>query len=648
MAIEKVIDITINADQAIDATKSLRSQLREAQAEVAALSDKFGATSKEAVEAAKRAAELKDRIGDAKALTDAFNPDAKFKALTASLAGVAGGFAAVQGAMNLFGTESSEVEKTLLKVQSAMALAQGLQQVGESVDAFKQLGAVVQSLTVVQKISTAAQWLWNAAMAANPIGAIVAAIAALLVAGYKLVSYFIESSEANEQAMQATKKNTQALKEQAAQYEKSTKALENYNKYQYDLAKANGASAESLRKLAIENAREEEALAKKNAMLAQATFLRERDTLANLKANDASDEVIEAQQKLTEETYKEFTKQRDNYYKQKDNVVAVIRQQNVEIAQANTDARDKEEEKRKEAREKEKEEAKKRAKEIKEQREKDLQDLLEAEERYRNSQQSLYEEVTQAIGDAYDRQAEFGMTAGEAEERNIQDKYFRLIELAKQQGRSKEEIDALEIDRENALNDVRLKNQFNTTEQIIQNEKYKAQAKQEIEQATLDVVSNGISMLKGMFEKNKAIQKGLLIAESAVGIAKIIINTQTANAVAKASPINLGEPSYGARMSIINTIAAGIGIAANIAATAKAIGQLGGGGGAGSGASAGSASGGGATAPSFNIVGDAGVNSLTGAVQQNKQAPIQTYVVAQNVTTAQSLNRNIVENATLG
>jgi hypothetical protein len=240
------------------------------------------------------------------------------------------------------------------------------------------------------------------------------------------------------------------------------------------------------------------------------------------------------------------------------------------------------------------------------------------------------------------------MTAGEAEERNIQDKYFRLIELAKQQGRSKEEIDALEIDRENALNDVRLKNQFNTTEQIIQNEKYKAQAKQEIEQATLDVVSNGISMLKGMFEKNKAIQKGLLIAESAVGIAKIIINTQTANAVAKASPINLGEPTYGARMSIINTIAAGIGIAANIAATAKAIGQLGGGGGAGSGASAGSASGGGASAPSFNIVGDAGVNSLTGAVQQNKQAPIQTYVVAQNVTTAQSLNRNIVENATLG
>jgi len=61
----------------------LIKQLREAQADVGALADKFGATSQQAIQAAKRAAELKDRIGDAKALTDSFNPDQKFKALTA-------------------------------------------------------------------------------------------------------------------------------------------------------------------------------------------------------------------------------------------------------------------------------------------------------------------------------------------------------------------------------------------------------------------------------------------------------------------------------------------------------------------------------------------------------------------------------------
>ena len=136
--------------------KSLRTQLREAQAQVGLMADKFGATSKEAINAAKRAADLKDRIGDAKALTDAFNPDAKFKAVAASLSGVAGGFSALQGAMALFGKENKDVEAALLKVNAAMALSQGLQAVGESIDSFRQLGAVIKSTTVFQEANNAA------------------------------------------------------------------------------------------------------------------------------------------------------------------------------------------------------------------------------------------------------------------------------------------------------------------------------------------------------------------------------------------------------------------------------------------------------------------------------------------------------------
>ena len=139
------INVTGNVNESLG---SIKKQLRDAQNEVALLSDKFGATSDEAVKAAKRAAELKDRIGDAKALTDAFNPDAKFKALSASLSGVAGGFAAVQGAIGLFGAESKELEKQLLKVQSALALSQGLQTIGESIDSFKQLGTVIKTQVV--------------------------------------------------------------------------------------------------------------------------------------------------------------------------------------------------------------------------------------------------------------------------------------------------------------------------------------------------------------------------------------------------------------------------------------------------------------------------------------------------------------------
>ena len=180
------LNVNINTTGAEGSIGSLKKQLREAQNEVVALSDKFGATSREAVNAAKKAAELRDRIGDAKALTDAYNPDAKFKALTAALSGVAGGFGAVQGAMALFGKESEDVQKTLLKVQSAMALSQGLQSVGESIDSFKQLGAVIRT-QVVSAFSTL-----RGAIIATGVGALVVGIG-LLVANFDKVKEVINN-----------------------------------------------------------------------------------------------------------------------------------------------------------------------------------------------------------------------------------------------------------------------------------------------------------------------------------------------------------------------------------------------------------------------------------------------------------------------
>lgn len=148
--------LQIDGKDAENSVKSIKSQLREAQQEVVKLSDKFGATSNEAQDAAKRAAELKASIGDAKGLIDAFNPDQKFMALSQSLGGVLGGFTALTGAMGLLGVESEDTQKMLLKVQSAMALSQGLNQVGEAVQSFKNLGTVIQSTTIFQKANNAA------------------------------------------------------------------------------------------------------------------------------------------------------------------------------------------------------------------------------------------------------------------------------------------------------------------------------------------------------------------------------------------------------------------------------------------------------------------------------------------------------------
>ena len=143
MAETKTINLDIETNLG-----SLKSQLRQAQAAVAALSDQFGATSQQAAEAAKRAAELKDRIEDAKNLTDAFNPDAKFNALSRSIGGALDGFQAFEGAIGLIGVESEALQATLLKVQSAMALSQGIQGAMEAKDSFIQLGAVVKNAFV--------------------------------------------------------------------------------------------------------------------------------------------------------------------------------------------------------------------------------------------------------------------------------------------------------------------------------------------------------------------------------------------------------------------------------------------------------------------------------------------------------------------
>ena len=66
----------------------------------------------------------------------------------------------------------------------------------------------------------------------------------------------------------------------------------------------------------------------------------------------------------------------------------------------------------------------------------------------------------------------------------------------------------------------------------------------------------------------------------------------------------------------------------------------GGGGGAGGGAPA-------AAAPSFNIVGDSTENQLANALGENDQKPIKAFVTSGDVTNAQALDRNIIENASI-
>ena len=140
MAEKRTVELEIK-----DNSKSLKSQYKEAVAELQKVSEQYGETSKEAIKAAQAAAKLKDQIGFSKDLVDAFNPDAKFKAVEGAVNGVMNGFQAFTGGMALLGVESTKVEEALLKVQSVMALTQGINGLMEAKDSFVQLGAAAKN-----------------------------------------------------------------------------------------------------------------------------------------------------------------------------------------------------------------------------------------------------------------------------------------------------------------------------------------------------------------------------------------------------------------------------------------------------------------------------------------------------------------------
>lgn len=229
MAVNETVGINLVAD-----TKSLRSQLREATQELARLQDTAGASAQQIANAARRAAELKDRIGDAKATIEAFNPDAKFKAFGQSIAGVTGAFAAAQGALALFGVESENVQKQLLKVQGALALSEGLNTILGSIDGFKNLALVIKT-QVVESFATL-----RGSIIASGLGA----LAVTLASGYLLWEQYKEGIENVRKKLKQFQDDT--ARGAKAQKEAELDALERLRKNAINEARLRGAKEEEI------------------------------------------------------------------------------------------------------------------------------------------------------------------------------------------------------------------------------------------------------------------------------------------------------------------------------------------------------------------------------------------------------------------
>ena len=98
--------------------------------------------------------------------------------LGSALNGVTSGFAATQGAMALFGSENEALEKTLVKVQAALAIQQGVDGLRNS---YKELGGKTG-------IATKAQAAFNYVLNLNPLVRWVAIIGVVIAGIVKFTS----------------------------------------------------------------------------------------------------------------------------------------------------------------------------------------------------------------------------------------------------------------------------------------------------------------------------------------------------------------------------------------------------------------------------------------------------------------------------
>lgn len=291
MAEKKVIELEVKTN-----TASLKAQLREAQQEVQSLSDKFGITSKEATEAAKRAAQLKDAIGDAKALTEAFNPDAKFNALSTSISGVLNGFQAFEGALGLVGVEGEAVQKTLLKVQSAMALSEGINGIMAAKDSFVNLGNVIKTNLIAAFSSL------KTAIITTGIGALVIAIGLLLPKILEWADYTGRAQRKQDELNASLENHQKALR-------KDREELQRDLDFKIRLAQAEGKSGSELLKLKESNANKTNAQIYKEIEAARARLkaLREVDLGVMASSKEEYNELVKKNIAKRKEIVKEIS-----------------------------------------------------------------------------------------------------------------------------------------------------------------------------------------------------------------------------------------------------------------------------------------------------------------------------------------------------
>lgn len=223
-AAAKVSDTTAKGAAAgAEHMKTFRQQVKDATIAYLELEKAQGANSKATQEAAAKVGELKGKMVEFQKLTESFNPHKKMIALKDSIELGARAFEGIIGVQALLGVKSEELEKTLVKVQAAMSVADSLSSLLNAGEAFKNLKSVIMTNVIPSLMSL------KGALIATGVGAAAVALG-LLIANWDAVSKAVKGFLGIAPSLQDTiEEETKAWEDQNKVIEENQKLQESHN-----------------------------------------------------------------------------------------------------------------------------------------------------------------------------------------------------------------------------------------------------------------------------------------------------------------------------------------------------------------------------------------------------------------------------------
>lgn len=615
---KQVVGATVEVE--FQSVGNLRKAIKEANSELLKTQAAFGATSKEAIEAAKRVAGLRDALQDANETAQLFDPGQKFKAVGNAVSALANGFTAVQGALGLLGVESKEVEKQLLKVQSALALSQGLSGLLDSGKDFARLASVIKG-QVVTAFTTL-----KGAIAATGIGLLVVALGTIVQYWDDIKGLVNGVSSEQEKINKSTKDNLKTQEDKLSAIDGQSNQLKLQGKSEREILMLKIKQTDEAIKAAevnLQNAKATKdaqvAAAKRNQEFLQGALKFISVPLTALlrgidQIGAAFGKNFNLEEKITKSiaTFffdpEEVAKEGDAAIKEAEDILNKLKEQRAGF-QLSVQSIDKAAaDKRKEKQEEEKKERERIAKEIAEQKANDLQALIEAENKEFETLQNIKTE---------------------------QDK----IEKERQDEIQKEKDAADERERKRLLDKFELQKQYNNA--VIA-------AEQDLQNAKFQAVSAGLDLLASLAGKNKAISNALFAVDKGLAIAKVVIDTQKEIAGYYANPTWKLLPDGGIALATAQSVKAKIRAGISIASIAATSIQKFMGGGAGA------AGGGGIPQLNTSAPLQANLSPSVQAQALNSQAinnlavtPTRAYILDRDIQNQNQINSFINRNASI-